>query len=291
LLDYGAISDQPVLVVPSLINRGYILDLDANYSMLRYLAGQKLRPLLLDWGWPGAAERGYSLTDYIAGPIDSALDAIGTPVGMIGYCMGGLLALATAQRRPDRVRGLALLATPWDFRAADPALADRLASAARLMEPVFAGFGTLPIDLLQALFALVDPDGIAEKYRRFGALDPESPRAKLFVAIEDWLNDCVPLAASVARECLVGWYGRNEPAMGQWLVAGMPVKPETLTVPSFVAIPGQDRIVPPESGRALASVLKGTKVHECAAGHVSMIAGPAARKALWAPLGDWLLAL
>ena len=43
----------PVLVVPSLINRAYILDLAPGKSLLRFLAGQGLRPLLVDWGAAG----------------------------------------------------------------------------------------------------------------------------------------------------------------------------------------------------------------------------------------------
>src|SRR3546814_20562515 len=47
----------PVLVVPSLINRGYILDLSAGRSFLRWLADQGFRPFLVDWDSPGEAER------------------------------------------------------------------------------------------------------------------------------------------------------------------------------------------------------------------------------------------
>ena len=42
----------PALFVPSLVNRAYVLDLAPGHSMLRWLAGQGVRPLLLDWGWP-----------------------------------------------------------------------------------------------------------------------------------------------------------------------------------------------------------------------------------------------
>ncbi len=120
LLDYGG-SGPAVMFVPSLINRAYILDLMEGGSMLRWLAGQGVHPYLLDWGWPGEVERGFSLTDYIAGRLERALAAVPGPVVLAGYCMGGLLALAAAARRPESVAGLALLATPWDFHAGGPA--------------------------------------------------------------------------------------------------------------------------------------------------------------------------
>ena len=61
-----------VLVVPSLINRYYVLDLLPERSFLHHLAQQGLRPLVVDWGEPGTAERDFTLTDYIAGPLDTA---------------------------------------------------------------------------------------------------------------------------------------------------------------------------------------------------------------------------
>ena len=45
LLDYGPADGLPLLVVPSLINRAYILDLMPGRSLLRHLAEQGLRPL------------------------------------------------------------------------------------------------------------------------------------------------------------------------------------------------------------------------------------------------------
>ncbi|MCR0983611.1 alpha/beta fold hydrolase [Roseomonas populi] len=292
LLDYGG-AGPVALFVPSLVNRATVLDLMPEHSMLRWLSGQGVRVLLLDWGAPGAAERGFTLTDWIAGRLERALEAAaaatGGPVSLVGYCMGGLLALAAALRTPARVRGLALLATPWDFHAGESA--PRARAAAGLLpglEPLLSATGTLPVDLLQLLFAGLDPFGIARKFRAFGRLDPTSPRAAHFVALEDWLNDGIPLPAPVARECLGGWYGANTPAAGTWRVAGAVVEPRAWRGPSFLAIPRGDRIVPPESARALAERLPDATVLDVPAGHIGMAAGMKAEAVLWRPLRNWL---
>ncbi len=245
LLDYGKAADPAVLFVPSLVNRAYVLDLSPRRSMMRWLAGQGVRPLLLDWGWPGAVERGFTLTDYVAGRLERAMAAAGGRVVLAGYCMGGLLALAAALRRPDLVRGLALLATPWDFHAEDARKARQIGTMLPRFEPLLSATGSLPVDSLQALFALPDLGGIAAKYRAFGRMDQASPAALDFVAIEDWVNDGVPLAAPVAREALAGWYGANTPGRGAWRVAGEAVDPARLAVPAFVAAPGRGRRVAP----------------------------------------------
>jgi len=291
LLDYGG-PGEPVLFVPSLVNRAYVLDLFEGRSMLRDMAARR-RTLLLDWGWPGEAERGFTLTDYIAGRLERAIGAVGAPVVLAGYCMGGLLALAAAQRRPEQVRALALLATPWDFHAGDAGAAQRLAALVPFLEPMMAPIspqlgGRLPIDAIQALFALMDLEAIAAKYAGFARAEQDSARARQFVAIEDWLNDGVPLAGAVARECLSGWYGANTPMTGAWRVAGEVVAPERLRLPAFVAVPARDRIVPPESARPLAGLIGGAVLHAPAAGHVGMVAGASAERVLWQPLHGWL---
>ena len=295
LLDYGPAGGRPVLVVPSLINRAYILDLAPGRSLMRWLAAQGLRPLLVDWDAPGPAERALDLTGYVAGRLSDALEqartlAEGTAVPVIGYCMGGLLALALAAHRPDAVSRLALLATPWDFHAERAETARMAGTMLDLWEPALEALGELPVDLLQALFWTIDPLQVVRKFIAFAALDPASPRATDFVAIEDWLNDGVGLALPVARECLAGWYGANTPARGEWRIDGQVVDPARIDVPSLVVVPRQDRIVPPPSARALAARLRQADILSPAAGHIGMVAGGRAEEAVWRPLAAFLAA-
>ena len=301
LIDYGAAPspdgpgpETPVLFVPSLVNRAHILDLEAETSLVRWLAGRGLRPYLVDWDRPGPAERGFTLTDYVAGRLESALDAVrarhaARPL-LVGYCMGGLLALALALRRRDDLAGLALLATPWDFHA-DPGQSAALAAAsATVMSPALDSLGELPVDAIQALFASLDPLLAVRKFIDFSRLDPASRKAVLFVALEDWINDGVPLTAPVARECLLGWYGENTPAKGRWRVAGRPVAPEALALPCLCVVPARDRIVPPASAAALGAAIPGAEVLRPAIGHIGMIVSGGAKTRVWSPLADWLLA-
>lgn len=248
--------------------------------------------MLLDWGWPGELERRFTLTDYVAGRLERALVAAaelaGGPVVLAGYCMGGTLAVAAAQRRPELVRALALLAAPWDFHAVNAPQARLASRLLPMLEPIMRMAGALPVDGLQMLFAMLDPAAVAEKFRAFARLEQHTERARLFVALEDWLNDGVPLAAPVARECLAGWYGENSPANGAWRIAGLAVDPRRLRMPALVMAPGRDRIVPPESARALAGLIDGATLHEPPTGHIGMVAGMGARQGQWEIFREWL---
>ncbi|HYD30833.1 MAG TPA: alpha/beta fold hydrolase [Azospirillaceae bacterium] len=295
LLDYagGHGAEAPVaLFVPSLVNRAYILDLSARRSLLRWLAGQGVRPLLLDWGAPGPLERRFTLTDYIAGRLERALEAAmavtGGPVHVVGYCMGGLLAAALAQRRPREVKSLVLMATPWDFHAEDAATARRAATLLAPFGPALEMWGEMPVDVIQTQFAALDPLLVARKFSQFGRLDSASPQAEAFVALEDWLNDGITLPAAVARDCVAGWYGRNDTVLGNWIVGGLPVDPRRIVVPTLALIPERDRIVPPASARALPASIPGARILTPALGHIGMVVSAGAESGVWRPLASWL---
>ena len=299
LLDFAPAGAPPAartaLLVPSLVNRAYILDLAPGRSLTAYLAARGIRPLVVDWGAPGEEERGFDLTGYVTHRLMPAFDAAarlaGTRLDLIGYCMGGLLALPVALARRDRCTSLTMLATPWDFHAEDPGWSRVLAA----LEPAFGDVvereGVLPVDLLQACFAVTQPTSVSEKNAAFAALDPAGDDALAFVQVEDWLNDGVPLAGPVAIECLFGWYGDNTPARGTWRIAGEGVDPAAVALPTLAFIPSRDKVVPPGSARALAEAIPGARTFSPRAGHVGMVAGRDGERQCWKPLADWLFAV
>lgn len=293
LLDYNSESKgQPIVIVPSLINRHYILDLTAESSFMRWLVGQGFRPFLVDWGAPGTVERNFTMTDYITQRLEPALDRIvdvcARPISVIGYCMGGLLATSLAVRNQDFVNGLVLLATPWDFHSGDVGQAKAMADVGAGLAPLLQAVGEVPVDVIQTLFSGLDPFLVERKFVGFAGRDMQSKAAISFVALEDWVNDGVPLAAAVARECFAGWYGANSPASGAWRVEGEVVDPTAFKKPSLVVIPSTDRIVPPQSAAALGVALPFATIQRPPAGHIGMMVGRKAEAQVWKPVARWL---
>ncbi len=287
-------SDQPVaLIVPSLINRSYILDLRPRTSLVRGLARRGIAPFLIDWDEPGPEEAEFDLTDYIVRRLEPALQAAhqatGRSVTLVGYCMGGLLAVAQALRRPDLVNGLVLLATPWDFHQGFELQRALLEPMRQDLRPIIEGQGHLSVDVLQALFASFDPDLTIRKFTQFAKLPKKNPPskdsgAKDFILLEDWANDGVPLVKKTAIQCLEEWCLSNAPAKGTWLVDGQAVRPERLACPSLVVIPERDRIVTPASALALCHCLPNSSNLKIDGGHVGMLLTKRVGSRLHAPM-------
>lgn len=302
LLDYGHThatarkrGARAVLVIPSLINRWEVLDLTAEKSLMRGLAAAGVRPYLVDWGTPDAQERQFALSDYVA-RLERAVAFVGKRArrapAVMGYCMGGTLAVALAARKPRRVARLALLAAPWDFHA-DKAGQAFLLSMGPMLAQVADKLGELPVDVLQTLFWSVDPWLAVKKFPRFLGMDPDGDHAHEFVLLEDWLNEGAPLAGPTARECLLGWYGDNLPGKGQWVVGGKRIVPRRINRPALVMVPSSDRIVPPLSAAALADPKRGLRNAtrlDLPLGHIGMVVSSRARELCWTPLIDWLKA-
>lgn len=290
--DGGKTARPRVLVIPSLVNRYYVLDLEREASFLRWLDANGFDPFVVDWDAPGYVERSFDLTDYITGRLEGALDAVkrepGGPIHLVGYCMGGNLALALALRRQADITGLILLATPWDFHAENAGHAQMMGQIGRQMEPVLQILGELPVDMLQAFFSGLDPFQVLKKFQYFGTLDPASNGARRFVALEDWLNDGISLAAPVARECLTGWYGENTPQRLAWKVADKVVDPAAFDRPALNVIPGTDRIVPPGSAKALTRRFRHADEMVPNAGHIGMMVGRTAARDVWEPVAAWM---
>ena len=68
-------------------------------------------------------------------------------------------------------------------------------------------FGGLPPEILNAFFFLRDPTQSLRKFPKFTEEARVTARGRLFVAIEDWLNDGVRVSAPAARDLFLSWVG------------------------------------------------------------------------------------
>jgi polyhydroxyalkanoate synthase len=297
LLDYGTEMEKEAktiaLFVPSLINRYYILDLEKERSMMRYIATQGIHPIVLDWGTPGDLEKEFSTSDYIQQIMLPAIDFLyqtgGMPITLGGYCMGGVFSLAAAQLRPKKIKKIALLATPWNFhcKAFSPFIVDDAWQSH--ISSMLHNRDDLPADIVQALFYITDPFVFEHKFLRYAVLDPESRQAKDFIALEHWVNDGVPMTSAAAHDTLLGWAQNNQLHNEKWMVSNKKISPKKITQPVFMAIPKNDHIVPFDCAMPLAQALPHAKIIHPSAGHVGMIVGSHARRELWQPLAEWML--
>jgi polyhydroxyalkanoate synthase len=252
------------VLVPSLINPPRILDLDEQVSLTGAIAGMERRALLLDWGKAGERTE-LSVAGHIEELLLPLLGSIGEPVALIGYCLGGTMAIAAANL--IEVERLVTLAAPWKF-ACYPASSHRaLQNMWRHSEAAAKSLGALPMEVLQAAFWSLDPGRTVRKFAEFGRLDPASAEAQRFVELEEWANEGEPLPYPAAKELVESLFGSDLPGTGEWTVGGRAVS-DRLSRPSLHLTAERDLIAPPQTAAS-------GEVVAIAAGHVGMIVGSA----------------
>ncbi len=287
LRDQGGPKGGPMLiVVPSLINAPDVLDLAPGRSLIAFLASEGFRVLMVDWGSVGKSERQLGLGGLVSARLVPLVRKLAQPVSLVGYCLGGTLAVAAAQRLGPQVRRLALIAAPWHFDGFAPAArasAQALWTAAR---PVAQRLGVMPVSLLNPLFWSLDEQAVLQKFEALADREPDDPALGWFAAVEDWANSGAPLSLPAARDLFEHGFRQNRIGQGRWRVSGVPIIPQALACSILDIGASRDRIVPKSArlhwpGDSIARF-------DVASGHVGMVVGKGAHAALWQPLSNWL---
>ncbi len=104
LIQYQATTDKvqsvPILFMPPWINKFYILDMQPENSLIRYLVEQGFTVFVVSWKNPDATMEHITFDDYLTlGPL-AAMEVIkeitGSPkINPVGYCIGGTLLSMT----------------------------------------------------------------------------------------------------------------------------------------------------------------------------------------------------
>jgi len=279
LRDHGG-SGTPIVFIPSLINGPEILDLDRERSLLRWLKAQGLRPLIVDWGNPLAAERDLDIGGHVERLLVPLLRSLKEPPILAGYCLGGTMAAAAATLLPTR--GLAMIASPWRFAGFPPESRLRLTALWDSCREQADTVGLLPMEVMQTAFWRLDPRRTLAKFETIGRRSADAKALRSFAAVEDWASSGPPLTYAAARELMEGFFLRDRPGTGTWIVGGRRVDPGALDCPVLQIVSTNDRIVPAASASE-----HGARI-DLALGHVGMIVGARGRPLLWEPLRAWL---
>jgi polyhydroxyalkanoate synthase len=281
LLRYGGVAHRaPIVFVPSLINPPKVLDLSERRSMLRHMSAAGHDVYLVDWGHPAADDAMLGLDGHVMERLLPMLTALPQPPILVGYCLGGTLALAAAA--VAGARAVATIAAPWKFDGfpdSDLALIEALWNSAK---PVAERLGYVPMEVLQSGFWAMDPKRTIAKYAAFATVGPGSEQERAFLAVEDWANAGPPLSFAAGRDLFEKFYAGNATGRLEWEVGGRRVDPAKLPFPTLSIRSATDRIVPAQASPDLAS---GFTLN---LGHVGMIVGGSAPELLWQPLSQWL---
>jgi polyhydroxyalkanoate synthase subunit PhaC len=287
-------SRTPVLLVPSMINRWYVLDLRPGASVVEALLAAGFDVWLLDWGVPEEEDRYLSWTDVLdrlARMRRRVLRETAQPkVAVLGYCMGGTLAAIDAALHPHTIAALIDLAGPIDFSCGG--MLHRMVDPRWFDAGAVADAGNVAPAQMQAGFTALRPTIDLAKLAGLGELIGD-PRAQLaFRALEAWAGDNIPFPGEAYRTYITDLYQRNALVRGEHLVRGRVADLGAITAPTLAIVADRDGICPAAAATALLDHVgsKDVQTLRVAGGHVGAVVGSRASRDMYPALAAWLRA-
>ncbi|MCM2277411.1 MAG: alpha/beta fold hydrolase [Oligoflexia bacterium] len=286
----------PILIIPSLINRHYVLDILPGKSLIEFLLAEGFPVYVIEWGAPEDEDRWLTLDRLVGGRLKRALQSVlehekADRVHLFGHCLGGTLAMIHALRYPERVASLSLLTSPMDFETGG-----QLAAWAR--HPVFdldafvEAYGNVPWPLMLASFHLLKPAGSVSKYLRAVKRLRDPSFARTFLALEAWGIDNISFPGACYKALIRELYRENALARGNVKLDGRPVRLEEISFPVLSIASLGDHIVPPEATLAERFLSRESLRYftrwTTEGGHIGAILGRRAQSELWPRISEWL---
>jgi polyhydroxyalkanoate synthase len=278
--------ERPFLVVPPCINKFYILDLQPENSLVKYLVDQGHRTFVVSWRNPDDSMQALTWDDYVAdGPIEAirVVQDIGgsKQINALGFCVGGTLlstALAVHAARGEKpVHSATLLTTLLDFTETGVLDIFIDENMVQYRERQLGGGGILKGQDLASTFSFLRPNDLVWNYVVGNYLKGETPPP---FDLLYWNSDSTNLPGP-----MYAWYLRNTylennlVKPGKLVVCGEKVDFRKVDLPVYIYGSREDHIVPIGASYASVQHLPGKKRFVMgASGHIAGVINPPVKK-------------
>lgn len=283
----------PILIVPSLINRWYILDLCRDHSVVEALNAH-FDTWLIDWGAPQDEDR-YLTWERVLQRLARAVRRVRRETGasqvtLLGYSLGATLSGIYTAVHPEHVRALVNLAGPFDF--AKSGLLNQLTDPRWFDVGAITDAGNLsPAQMHMGLMALQPTLPAIKLVSYFEQANDDATR-EAFEAREAWLNDHTPFPAAAYRTYIEQMYQANALIKGEHYALGQRVDLGKITCPVLSILPDRDKTCPAAAARGLNAHVRSAdnEVMMIHGDHVGAVVGRKASGDLYPKLVAWLQA-
>ncbi len=286
LIQYAPKTDKvlstPLLMVPPVINKFYIMDISPGRSMIEYFLQQGIQVFAISWRNPTAEQRNWG-SDTYGQAILNALDAVekitqSESTHLQASCSGGILAAMTAAHlnatgQGPRLAGLTLMVTVLDQRKAGFAAAAIDEEAANVAIALSARKGYLDGRSLAEVFAWLRPTDLVWRYWVNNYVEGKSPAA---FNVLYWNADTTRMAAALHRDMVTMGVHNSLATPGAVSMLGTPVDLSQLTTDAYVVAGVADHISPWQACYRSARLLgiKNLRFVLSSSGHIASLVNP-----------------
>ena len=272
----------PLLIVPPVVNKFYILDISPGRSMIEYLVRQGVQVFTISWRNPTAAQKDWGL-DTFGRAVLNALEAVEkisetTRTHLLAACSGGMLAATSADHLAatgdlDRVASLGLMVTVLDQSKAGFMAAAVDEEVAKIATALSARKGYLDGRSLAEVFAWLRPADLVWRYWVNNYIEGKSPPP---FDVLFWNADTTRMPAALHRDMVKMAIHNVLARPGAVSMLGTPVDLTRLTLDSYVVAGIDDHISPWQACYRSAQLLGSEHLRFVlsTSGHIASIINP-----------------
>ncbi|MGY0559745.1 class III poly(R)-hydroxyalkanoic acid synthase subunit PhaC [Luteimonas sp. A277] len=284
----------PLLMSYALVNRPYMVDLQADRSIVKGLLERGEDVYIIDWGYPDRSDRFLTLEDYIQRFIGGAVDHLRQTSGLdainlLGICQGGAFSLCYAALHPEKVQNLITMVTPVDFHTPDNMLSNWTRD---LDVDLFVDtLGNVPADLMNFTYLTLKPWRLfVQKYVGLVDILDDSKALEDFLRMEKWIFDSPDQAGEAFRQFIKQFYQGNGFINGGITIGDDEVHLGLVEMPVLNIYAEHDHLVPPDASRALKDVVGSRDYSELSfrGGHIGIYVSGRAQKEVPSAIHQWL---
>jgi polyhydroxyalkanoate synthase subunit PhaC len=271
----------PLVIVPPVINKFYVMDLAPGRSMVEYLVGRGQQVFMISWRNPDARYAKWDINTY-GQAIVEAMDAAGRITGseqvaLAGACSGGIIAAMVAAHlahigQQDRITAFTLLVTVLDQAHAGLASAVIDERTARVAAASSRARGYLDGRSLAEVFAWLRPNDLIWNYWVNNYLLGRKPPP---FDILYWNADTTRMTAGLHRDFLELGAENALTRPGGATMLGSPVDLAAVDRDSYIVAGITDHICPWQSCYRSTQLLGGRpRFLLSTSGHVAAMVNP-----------------
>jgi polyhydroxyalkanoate synthase len=277
----ATVREVPLLIVPPVINKYYVMDLAPDRSMVEYLVGTGLQVFMISWRNPDARHAKRDLDTYGQAILD-AMDATEQITGsgqtaLAGTCSGGIIAAMVAAHlahtgQQDRMAALTFLVTVLDQAHAGLASAVIDERTAQVAAAASQARGYLDGRSLAEVFAWLRPNDLIWNYWVNNYLLGKKPPP---FDILFWNADTTRMTAGLHRDFLQLGAANALVSPGTATMLGSPVDLSAIDRDSYIVAGITDHICPWQSCYRTTQLLGGQpRFVLSTSGHIAAMVNP-----------------